>query len=59
MFDLLIASDFAGKASGKRQRRGMYIALVRRSSQAPRGATSERGSAAPLGLRKLFVSEHL
>jgi hypothetical protein len=39
MKELLTASDFVGKISGKRQRHGMYIALVRKSSQAPRGAT--------------------
>jgi hypothetical protein len=55
----MIPPDFVGKASGKRQRRGMYIVTARKSWQAPSGATSERGYAAPLGLRQLSVSEHL
>jgi hypothetical protein len=57
--NLLTASDYVGKASGKRRRRGMYIVLIRKSSRAPSGATSERESAAQLGLRKFFVSDHL
>jgi hypothetical protein len=35
------------------------IAPARKSYQARSGATSDRAYAAPLGLRKLSVSEHL
>jgi hypothetical protein len=47
---ILTLPDFVDKASGERQRRGIYIVPARKSWQASSAARSERGDAAPLGL---------